>query len=196
MPLRRLSVAELNRAIGWLEMGMSQRSAGLRLNVSHTVIGRAWQRYLRSGRPNYGHGGGAIRKTTANQDRFLSLLARRNRFHNATQLSNGFQGATGVDISTQTVRRRLRESNLKPRKPARFPKLTIQHKRNRIIWAQEHRNWNDEWATCLFTDESKFTLFSTDGRMRVWREPGQRYREEFMTPTVAFGGGSITIWGE
>lgn len=29
--------------------------------------------------------------------------------------------------------------------------------------------------------------------MRVWREPGQRYQEEFMAPTVAFGGGSITI---
>jgi hypothetical protein len=44
----------------------------------------------------------------------------------------------------------------------------------------------------LFTDESRFGLDHNDGRVRVWRRPGERYIDSTLQEIVAFGGGSIT----
>jgi hypothetical protein len=47
----------------------------------------------------------------------------------------------------------------------------------------------------MFSDESKFNLFYADRNLKVWREPGQGLKEEFLLPTVKHGGGSIMVWG-
>ena len=37
-------------------------------------------------------------------------------------------------------------------------------------------------------------LHTRDGRARVWRRPGERYRDDLVQETVAAGGGSIMLW--
>ena len=34
-----------------------------------------------------------------------------------------------------------------------------------------------------------------DGRLRVWRRPGQRFIDATVQEKVAFGGGSVMVWG-
>jgi transposase len=46
------------------------------------------------------------------QDRFIVLQTRRQRFSNATTLRNDLQNATGVRVSTQSVRNRLHDAGL------------------------------------------------------------------------------------
>jgi hypothetical protein len=59
-----------------------------------------------------------------------------------------------------------------------------------------HRDWTPEqWSNVLFTDESRFCLDHNDGRIRVWRRPGERYIDSTVQEIVAFGGGSIMVWG-
>jgi hypothetical protein len=48
----------------------------------------------------------------------------------------------------------------------------------------------------LFTDESRFWLLHIDGRVRVWRRPGERHLDETLEEKVPFGGGSIMVWSE
>jgi DDE superfamily endonuclease len=52
-----------------------------------------------------------------------------------------------------------------------------------------------QWDKVLFTDETKINLFSSDGRIRVWREPKRRLSVENCLPTVKHGGGGVTMWG-
>ena len=87
-------------------------------------------------------------------------------------------------------------SNYRARRRAKCVRLLQHHRANRRAWANRHANWgNAEWSHCLFTDETRFNLIHSDGRMLVWRGPNQRYLEENMAPQEAFGGGGVTVWG-
>ena len=51
------------------------------------------------------------------------------------------------------------------------------------------------WRHVIFADESRFLLYMQDGRLRVRRQRGEVLNEECMAETVAFGGGSVHVWG-
>ena len=196
MPLRRLEPVQLQQLVRWRQQDLSQEEVARRLNVSQSVISRAWNRYLETGSAAYTHGGGRQRATTNAQDRFIALTARRNRTFTASRINSMFRQATGRVISSQTIRRRLHASNLRARRRATHPRLTAEQRACRYRWAREHSLWNfQNWRHCLFTDESRFRLYTSDGRILVWRERGQRYSESVMSPTTLFGGGSVCVWG-
>lgn len=48
----------------------------------------------------------------------------------------------------------------------------------------------------LWSDESKFNLFSSDGIHYVRRPPGKKFDPKYQVPTVKYyGGGSVMVWG-
>ena len=55
---------------------------------------------------------GRSKATTAGDDRYLQISARRNPENNATVLNNTFRAATGRRVWTQTVRNRLHDAQL------------------------------------------------------------------------------------
>uniref|UniRef100_A0A8C1LD44 Transposase Tc1-like domain-containing protein n=1 Tax=Cyprinus carpio TaxID=7962 RepID=A0A8C1LD44_CYPCA len=89
-----------------LQGGMTQCEVAYAVGTSQSVISRAWNRFRMS-------------VTTPNQDRYLTLHARRNRFMPAV-------------MSTQTVRRRLHEVGLRARRPAVRVPLSRAHKLARL----------------------------------------------------------------
>ncbi len=53
----------------------------------------------------------------------------------------------------------------------------------------------DYWNHVLWSDETKKHLFVSDGVKRVWRQPGEEYKDKCVLPTVNHGGGSVMVWG-
>lgn len=192
----RLEAVQLEQLVRWLNEGLTQAEVANRLNVSQSVISRAWNRHRTLGNAAYTHGGGRERATTAAEDRLMLLTARRNPTFTASRINSLFRQATGRVICGQTVRNRLHARNLRARRRVTHPRLSRQQRGERNRWAIEHRNWNlQRWGSCMFTDESRFRLYHSDGRVLVWREQGMRYNERFMSPTTLFGGGSVCVWG-
>ena len=52
-----------------------------------------------------------------------------------------------------------------------------------------------QWRRVFSTDESRFTLYRSDGRRRVYRRRGERYTDACVVERDRFGGGSVCVWG-
>ena len=72
--------------------------------------------------------------------------------------------------------------------------LTDQHCVTRLAFAREHQNWQAAPGTLIFTDESRFTLSTSDRHERVWRCRGERYADCNIIQHDQFGGGSVIVW--
>ena len=46
----------------------------------------------------------------------------------------------------------------------------------------------------MWSDESKFELFSSKGRVMVWRTPKETFDPQWIVPTVKHGGDLVTVW--
>ena len=46
----------------------------------------------------------------------------------------------------------------------------------------------------MWSDESKFLIFGSDGREWCWKDPNLPLQLQHIKLTVKFGGGSIIIW--
>ncbi|GBL97723.1 hypothetical protein AVEN_248666-1 [Araneus ventricosus] len=104
------------RAVGWMEMELSQADAARRLNVSHSVVQRLWDQYQSEDSVSRRHVSGRPRVTTPAEDRFLVLSARR-RSTTVPQLVADHFVASRRRISATTVRRRLHNAGLYARRP-------------------------------------------------------------------------------
>lgn len=193
---RNLTKEECAQVVLLQEEGYSYRIIGERYGVSHTTISRIIRRYRETGNHSRRRGQGRHRATTRVHDRFVRLCALRQRFVTCRSLQAQLQEVHGLEICTETVRKRLREDDLLCRIPARCPMLTVHHRRDRLNFARNHVNWlEDNWAQILFTDESRFCLHNCDRRIRVYRRPNERYAQCNITNTTLFGGGSLMVWG-
>ena len=194
-PRTKLTTLDRGRALGWLQDGVSGREVSRRLGVSHSVIQRLQQRFQTTGSTDERPRTGWPRCTDGRDDRYLQLMALRNRTITRRTLVGNLRDATNVTISHMTVTRRLREVGLHSRRTVVRVPLTPRHRRARIAFCQNHRRWNrQQWGRVLFTDESRFTLSSCDARIRAWRRPGERFIDACVQEHDRYGGGSVMVW--
>lgn len=192
----RLSLMDKARAIGQIQAGVPQKDVALLFGVSPSCISKLKYKYRATGDVKDRPRSGRPKVTTPQQDRYISMSALRNRRLSSRNLQARFAGRYGRRISDQTVRKRLHAANLRARKPAKKPAMTALHRQNRMRWCRQHRPWNlNMWRNVMFSDESRFCLRKLDGRVKVWRRPGERYADCCIDRVTAFGGGSIMVWG-
>ena len=125
----------------------------------------------RSGRP---------RVTTRRQDRYIRLTHLRNRFRTAVETFQVTPGTHNNRISADTVRIRLQEFGLRPRRPYVGMPLTPRRRQVRMAWLTQHRPnlfLLRQWRNVMFSDESRYLLYRAEGRQRVYRPDGERFRD-------------------
>ncbi|KAK7098565.1 hypothetical protein V1264_002829 [Littorina saxatilis] len=197
-PRRKVITFNKARAIAWLQDGVSKREVGRRHGVSHSVVVRLHQKFQATNRRFWrGPGQDGLRrqhsvKIASSEDKLCSSEAPLQTMIIRGQL----RVATNTNVSTKTIRKRLHEVGLRSRRPAVRPRLTAAHRQARLAFCHNHARWTrQQWADVLFSDESPFNLHHHDGRARVWRRRGERYNNGLVQERVAFGGGSIMVWG-
>ena len=178
--------------VGLRRAGFTQNEISCDLNirqgtVSEILISHSQRRTVKpmvsSGRP---------RKTSARDDRICYRLGRSNRMKSASVLRQLWQNRINIRLSRATVNRR----GLKACRPVQRPRFNDLRKQRRLLWAhQDSRYGLRHWRHVIYTDESRFLLHRSDGRVRVRRQQGIRFREDCAVGTVMAGGGSVHVWG-
>lgn len=181
------------RAVGLHEAGMSIRAVAQRIGVNKATVQRWVVRFRQIGTARGMPGGGRPNKTNLREDRALGRVVEGHRKMSATTLIANFYHR--FRLSKQTIIRRLNKRGYTSCRVAKVPRLNATHKQNRMTWAINHSFWDDNrWNRVVWSDECRIVLNSVDGRARVWRRPGERFREDLVQETVAAGGGSIMLW--
>ena len=168
----RLTEVQRGQAIALLLEGRGQQQVAARFNVHISTIER--------------------------QDRAILLAHLCNWHRTASETANNIIGDHGRHVHADTVRNRLRVHGLRARRPYVGLQLTAPRRARRRAWLAAHSPQNfpmRQWRRVLFTDESRFTLYRSDGRRRVYRRRGERYADACVIENDRFGGGSVMVWG-
>ncbi|GFU91897.1 transposable element Tc1 transposase [Trichonephila clavipes] len=103
---------------------------------------------------------------------------------------------TGRSVSAETIRRVLRKAGYNGRVARKKPLIGKRNIVKRLKFAKEHilkrtKSFQRFWNEVIFSDESKFNIFGSDGRRMVWRKPNTSHHPKHTIPTVKHGGGSV-----
>lgn len=192
----RLTLQERERALGLLEAGTSQTAVARRLHVNQSTISHLVSRHQQTGSVADRPRPGQLPVTTARQDRQIRLAHLRDRFRTAATTAANTIGRHGRRIHPITVRRRLRQAGLRPRRPYRGPILQPRHRQARRQFAHRYgRQPRLFFRRIVFSDESRYCVSFVDGRERVYRRHGERYANACVRQRDRFGGGSVMVWG-
>ena len=100
------------------------------------------------------------------------------------------------DLSVSTVKSRLRENKLFGRVARKKPLVSERYHVSRLKFAKQHVHKDlSFWQSVLWTDESKFNRFESDGKQYVRRPQNQELSPRYTLKTVKHGGGNVIVWG-
>ena len=141
-------------------------------------------------------GRGRKRKTTPHLDRVIQRKIKTNCRKSALAVQTELQTELNIAVSESTIRRRAHEIGLYGRVARKKPLVTTANRGKRVRYARKYREKPlGFWNSVLWSDESKFNLFGSDGKVMVWRTPKEEYNSTCTVPTVKHGRGNVKCWG-
>lgn len=194
--MRAIPISKRNRISTLLEEGYSSRAIAFRVKVSHSTVLRIKHLKEQTGCLDVLPRSGRPRILTNRHERRIARQLRSGTCSNAIQTQKKLTTDEGVRVSANTIRRALWRQGLQSRVKKKKPLLQPRTKRLRREFAKKYRNWTvEDWRRVIFSDESKFKIFGSDGREWCWKDPNSPLLPQHVKPTVKFGGGSVMVWG-
>lgn len=128
--------------------------------------------------------------------RYIIRCVKRNPRATVPQLNAFLSRQLNLNVCDSTLRNFLRKHGYHGRVARRKYYVNETNRQKRLAFAKEHANDGmDTWKRVIFTDESKFNIFRSDGRVFVWRTKNTELERKNLLPTVKHGGGSVQVWG-
>lgn len=128
-------------------------------------------------------------------DHHCRLAVRKIRGGQARDASD-LQRQEFPDLSACTVSRALTQRGLPARRRRKKFFLNAKHIGKHRLWASNHEKWSmKKWKCIVFSDESKFNLFGSDGLQWCRRGPGEEFKGWNLDTWVKHGGGHVMVWG-
>ena len=156
-----------------------------KLKCNRSTVCRALAKQRACGRVNDRKRSGRPRISTPRDDRALQRICLHNRRFTSSHLKREWEQFSGATSSARAVRRRLDDVGLFGHVARKKPLLTDRHRLLRLQCAKERKNCGmDQWYKVVWSNESKFNIFGSDGRVYIRRRVGDNYLPECVQSTV------------
>lgn len=192
---KELSDGSKDQIVSLFQQGISLHQIGKRLKIPYSTVQFIVKKFRTSSTDNLKRSGRP--KSLSERDvRTLVKIVSKNPKTSAPELATHLASSLGKIVTPQTVRNRLHRQGYKARTPRNKPYISKINRQKRLEFAKANANKPMEfWRNVLFTDESKFNIFGSDGRKLVWRKPNTELDPQNTNSTVKHGGGHVMIWG-
>lgn len=164
---------------------MSRLAAAKYMKKSKSFVTKWTNRYLEVKNVDDLPGRGPEKKTSPKQDKkILDLFATKPGL--SLRKAKEVVEKSGVQISVETIRKRLGANDVKYRSSLKKPLLSSSHVEKRLAWAcaNSERNWNN----VIFTDESSF--WANSNINRSWCTANNRLLQRTVKHPV-----KVHVWG-
>ncbi len=117
--------------------------------------------------------------------RRMSRLVRDDRKATVTQITTRYNQYMQNTISEHTTRRTLKQMSYNSRRPHRVSLLSAKNRKRSLQFTQAQQNWAiEDWKNVAWSDESRFLLRHSDGRVRIWRKEHESMDPSCLISTV------------
>jgi transposase len=187
------SPTKVSRVFELKGLGHTDSDIATRLGIHRTTVGRIFSDGDRKADPYYQKPKtGRPPKLTPREVRTAARMLAKTEVANATEL----QKREMPHVSRHTIARGLKQYGLVCRVWRTRPFITKANQEKRRLWALAHASWTEEdWKKVIFSDESKFLLFKSDGHQYAWFKPGQALDPRFTLKAIKHGARNIMVWG-
>ncbi|GFU83969.1 transposable element Tc1 transposase [Trichonephila clavipes] len=102
----------------------------------------------------------------------------------------------GKSENPETVRIVLRKHKYHGRVPQKKPYISKANRQARLAFAKMYvKQPTEYWGNVIFVDESKYNIFGSDGKQKVWWKSNKTMHVKNLRPTVRYGRDNQIVWG-
>ena len=149
--------------------GLSMGEISRTLDIPKSSVQKIINKFQKQGILVNMTGRGRKRITTKAEDRFIRRTIKMDRRKSAVDFAFELESIMAKKMSPQTIRNRMHEVGIYGRIARNKPFINERNRKKRLTWAKKYKNIeNNFWERVIWSDESKFTLFGTNGIVRVW----------------------------
>ena len=123
--------------IGMLAGGMTVNDVAVSFGVHRTTIWRLAQHFRTTGTAKDTPRSGRPKRLTPREERYIRIIAGRDRFLLATRIVDRVRRATEDRISAETDHNKLKACRFKSIRLHKSIELTVHHKRQRHAWTNQ-----------------------------------------------------------
>lgn len=174
----------------------TQQQIAALLKIPRTTVQYIIKKYKSSGLIINKQGRGRKPIFSVKEKRAIVRKVAANPKLTISKIKVQVENETGKTANRKTIANVLKSRGFKSCRARKKPLISKANLKKRLAFAKEHVNKNQNfWDSILWSDESKYNIFGSDGRARVWRKSGEALQMRNLNPTVKHGGGSVMIWG-
>lgn len=163
--MRQTTISERELVIHHLKQGKSYAEIAEIVNRSRSTVQYIIKRYKDGNQVSNKVKRRSDKKLTASDERWILRKIKEDPTISAPKIAADIEKYLGKKVSDSTVRRVLRKNNYHGRIARNKPFINDRNKKKRLDFAREHlKKPADYWKDVIFTDESKFNVFSSDGK--------------------------------
>ncbi|GBL94256.1 hypothetical protein AVEN_16783-1 [Araneus ventricosus] len=176
--------------------GKSVSCIGQILKFSKSTVFNIVRRFKKENSVGNKQRSGRPRKFSEREERRIVRQVRINPRTGTVKLTLKCKCRFRKSVNAETVRKVLRKQKYHGRVPQRKPYITKANLKARLAFAKMCLKQPTEfWENVIFVDESKYNIFGSDSKQKVWLASNTSMHIKNLWPTVKYGGGNQLVWG-